>query len=70
MPREEGMFMCRQEDIDHRGDGYTEMIDTISIISLTCLITDRESSLTEVVLQVFTMEMVDYKESLTEVIII
>ena len=70
MPREEGMFMFRQEDIDHRGDGYTEMTDTISIISLTYrLITDQESSLTEVVLQVFIMEMVDYKASLTEALL-
>ena len=74
MPREEVMFMFPQEDIDHRGDGCTEMTDTISIISLTCIITDQESSLTEVVLQdIITdsiMEMADYKESLTEAIII
>ena len=70
MPRDEGMFMCRQEDIDHRGDGYTEMTDTIFIISLTCLITDQESSLTEEVLRVFIMEMADYKASLTEALII
>ena len=74
MPREEDMFMFRQEDIDHRGDGYTEMTDTISIISLTCLIIDQESSLTEVVLQDLItdsiMEMVDYKASLTEALII
>ena len=71
MPRDEGMFMCRQEDIDHRGDGCTEMTDTISIISLTYrLITDQESSLTEEVLRVFIMEMADYKASLTEALII
>ena len=70
MSREEDMFMCHQEDIDHRGDGYTEMTDTISIISLTCLITDQESSLTEVVLQVFIMEKAEHKGSLTEAIII
>ena len=74
MPREEGMFMCRQEGIDHRGDGYTEMTDIVSIISLTCLITDQESSLTEVVCQdIITdsiMEMAEYKASLTETIII
>lgn len=73
MSREEGMFMCLQEDIDHRGDGCTEMTDTISIIILTCLITDQESSLTEVVLQDLItdsiMEMADYKESLTEALI-
>ena len=74
MPREEGMFMCRQEDIDHRGDGCTEMTDIVSIISLTCLIIDQESSLTEAVLQDFItdsiMEMAEYKASLTEAIII
>ena len=74
MSREEGMFMFRQEDIDHRGDGYTEMTDTISIISLTCLITDQESSLTEAVLQDLItdsiMEMADYKASLTEALLI
>ena len=70
MPIEEDMFMYRQEDIDHREDGCTEMTDTISIISLTCLITDQESSLTEVVLRVSIMEMVEHKASLTEVIII
>ena len=64
------MFMFRQEDIDQHGDGCTEMTDTISIISLTCLITDQESSLTEAVLQLFIMEMEDYKGSLTEAIII
>ena len=69
MSREEDMFMCRQEGIDHRGDGYTEMTDTISIISLTYLITDQESSLTEVVHQVFIMEMEDYKGSLTEALL-
>ena len=63
--------MCRQEDIDHRGDGYTEMTDTISIISLTYrLIIDQESSLTEAVHQDLItdsiMEMADYKASLTE----
>ena len=66
--------MCRQEDIDHRGDGCTEMTDTISIISLTCLIIDQESSLTEAVLQDLItdsiMEMADYKASLTEALII
>ena len=74
MSREEDMFMYRQEGIDHRGDGCTEMTDIISIISLTCLIIDQESSLTEVVLQDlitdFIMEMVDYKASLTEALII
>ena len=75
MPREEGMFMCRQEDIDHREDGYTEMTDIVSIISLTYrLITDQEFNLTEVVRQdIITdsiMEMADYKGSLTEAIII
>ena len=74
MSREEDMFMCRQEDIDRRGDGYTEMTDTISIISLTCLITDQESSLTEVVRQdIITdsiMEMADYNGSLTEALLI
>ena len=69
MSREEDMFMCRQEDIDHRGDGCIEMTDTISIISLTCIITDQESSLTEVVHQVFIMEMEDYKGSLTEALL-
>ena len=63
MSREEDMFMFPQEDIDHRGDGYTEMTDTISITSIT-----------EVVLQdliaVFIMEMADYKASLTEALII
>ena len=49
--------MYRQEDIDRRGDGCTETTDIISIISLTCLITDQESSLTEAVLQLFIMEM-------------
>ena len=70
MPREEGVFMFHQEGIDHRGDGYTEMTDIVSIISLTYLITDQESSLTEVVLQDLItdsiMEMADYKGSLTE----
>ena len=70
MSREEDMFMYRQEVLDHREDGCTEMTDTISIISLTCIITDQEASLTEVVHQVFIMEMEDYKGSLTEVIII
>ena len=71
MPIEEDMFICRQEDIDHRGDGCTEMTDTIFIISLTYrLITDQESSLTEEVLRVFIMEMADYKASLTEALII
>ena len=74
MPREEGMFMYRQEDIDRRGDGCTETTDIISIISLTCLITDQESSLTEEVLQDFItdsiMEMAEHTASLTEVIII
>ena len=74
MSREEDMFMCRQEDIDRRGDGYTEMTDSISIISLTCIITDQESSLTEVVRQdIITdsiMEMAEHKASLTEAIII
>ena len=62
--------MLRQEDIDHRGDGCTEMTDIISIISLTCLITDQESSLTEAVLQDLItdsiMEMAAYKVSLIE----
>ena len=71
MPREEGMFMFRQEDIDHRGDGYTEMTDIVSIISITYHnITDQESSLTEAVLQDLItdsiMDMADYKGSLTE----
>ena len=74
MPREEDMFMCHQEVLDHRGDGCTEMIDTISIISLTRLITDQESILTESVLQDLItdsiMEMVEHKASLTEAIII
>ena len=74
MPREEDMFMFHQEGIDHRGDGYTEMTDTISIISLTCLIIDQESSLTEVVRQdIITdsiMEMAYYKASLTEALLI
>lgn len=74
MPREEGMFMFRQEGIDHRGDVYTEMTDVVSIISLTCHITDQEFSLTEVVLQdlimVSIMEMADHKENLIEAIII
>ena len=74
MPREEDMFICRQEDIDHREDGCTEMTDTISIISLTYrLIIDQESILTEVVLQDLItdsiMEMVDYKASLTEALL-
>ena len=70
MPREEDMFMCRQEGIDRRGDGCTEMTDTISIISLTYrLITDQESSLTEEVLLDFIMEMVEYKASLTEALL-
>ena len=67
--------MCRQEDIDHRGDGCTEMTDTISIISITCRnIIDQESSLTEAVIQDlitdFIMEMADYKASLTEALLI
>ena len=75
MSREEDMFMCRQEDIDHREDGCTEMTDTIFIISLTYrLIIDQESSLTEAVLQDLItdsiMEMVEHKASLTEAIII
>ena len=75
MPREEDMFMFRQEDIDRRGDGCTEMTDTISIISLTCHnIIDQESSLTEVVLRDLItdsiMEMADYKASLTEALLI
>ena len=70
MPREEDMFMFRQEVLDHRGDGCTEMTDIVSIISLTCLITDQESSLTEEVLRVFIMEMADYKASLTEALLI
>ena len=70
MPREEGMFMFRQEVLDQHGDGCTEMTDTISIISLTYrLIIDQESSLTEAVFQVFIIEMVDYKVSLTEALI-
>ena len=74
MSREEDMFMFHQEGTDHRGDGYTEMTDTISIISLTCHnIIDQESSLTEVVLQDLItdsiMEMADYKASLTEALI-
>lgn len=72
--REEDMFMCRQEGIDHRGDGCTETTDIVSIISLICLIIDQESSLTEVVLQDFItdsiMEMAEHKVILTEVIII
>ena len=74
MSREEDMFMCRQDGIDQKGDGYTEMTDIVSIISLTYLITDQESSLTETVLQDLItdsiMEMVEYKASLTEAIII
>ena len=74
MSREEGMFMFLQEGIDHRGDGCTEMTDIVSIISLTYLITDQESSLTEAVCKdIITdsiMEMVEHKASLTEVIII
>ena len=74
MPREEGMFMFRQGVLDHRGDGCTEMTDIVSIISLTCVITDQESSLTEVVRQdIITdsiMEMAEHKGSLTEAIII
>ena len=75
MPIEDGMFMCRQEDIDHRGDGCTEMTDTISIISLTYrLIIDQDPSLTEAVRQdIITdsiMEMAEHKGSLTESIII
>ena len=74
MPREEGMFIFPQEGIDHREDGCTEMTDTISIISLTCLIIDQESSLTEAVLQDLItdsiMEMAEHKGSLTEAIII
>ena len=66
--------MFRQEGIDQHGDGCTEMTDTISIISLTCLIIDQESSLTEAVLQDLItdsiMEMVEHKASLTEAIII
>ena len=66
--------MFRQEDIDRRGDGCTEMTDTISIITLTFLIIDQESSLTEAVLQDLItdsiMEMVEHKASLTEAIII
>ena len=74
MPREEGMFMFRQEVLDQHGDGCTEMTDTISIISLTYrLIIDQESILTEVVLQDLItdsiMEMVDYKASLTEALL-
>ena len=74
MPREEDMFMFLQEVLDQRGDGYTEMTDIVSIISLTYLIIDQESSLTEVILQdIITdsiMEMAEHKASLTEVIII
>ena len=74
MYREEGMFMFRQEDIDQKGDGCTEMTDTISIISLTCLIIDQEYSLTEVVLQDLItdsiMEMAEHKASLTEALLI
>ena len=74
MSREEDMFMCRQEDIDYKGDGCTEMTDTIYIISLICLITDQESRLTEAVLQDLItdsiMEMADYKASLTEALLI
>ena len=75
MPREEGVFMFRQEDIDHCGDGCSEMTDTICIISLTYrLIIDQESSLTEAVLQDLItdsiMEMEDYKAILTDAIII
>ena len=67
--------MFHQEGIDQKGDGCTEMTDTISIISLTRRITDQESSLTEVVLQDIIMVsiiemMADYKASLTEAIII
>ena len=74
MPREEDMFIFRQEDIDHRGDGYTEMTDIVSIISLTYrLIIDQESSLTEVVRQdIITdsiMEMAEHKASLTEALL-
>ena len=73
MSREEGMFMFSQEDIDRRGDGCTEMTDTTSIITLTCLIIDQESSLTEAVRQDLItdsiMEMADYKASLTEVLL-
>ena len=70
MPREEDMFMFRQEVLDHRGDGCTEMTDTISIISLTYrLIIDQDSSLTEAVLQVFIMEMAEHKASLTEALL-
>ena len=75
MFREEGMFMFLQEVLDQKGDGYTEMTDIVSIISLTYrLITDQESSLTEVVRQdIITdsiMEMAEHKGSLTEAIII
>ena len=66
--------MFRQEDIDQKGDGCTEMTDTISIISLTCLIIDQEYSLTEVVLQDLItdsiMEMAEHKASLTEALLI
>ena len=65
--------MCRQEGTDHRGDGCIEMTDIISIISLTCLIIDQESSLTEAVLQDLItdsiMEMAEYKASLTETLL-
>ena len=75
MSREEGMFMYRQEVLDHREDGCTEMTDIVSIISLTYrLIIDQESSLTEAVLQDLItdsiMEMAEHKGSLTEAIII
>ena len=73
MSREEGMFMCRQEDIDQHGDGCTEMTDIVSITIMFRII-DQESSLTEVVLQdlimVFIMEMEEHKASLTEATII
>ena len=74
MPREEDMFMYRQEVLDQKGDGYTEMTDIVSIISLTYrLITDQESSLTEVILQDLIMdsimEMAEYKASLTEALL-
>ena len=68
------MFMFRQEDIDHRGDGCTEITDIVSIIILTCIIIDQESIITEVVLQDLitdsVMEIAEYKASLTEGIII
>lgn len=75
MSREEGMFMCHQDGIDQKGDGYTEMTDIVSIISLTCRnITDQEFSLTEAVLQNLItdsiMEMVEHKTSLTEALLI